>query len=343
VIHSLLTPETYTFDFRRPMRTFSFEPSFSKRSTRAFVCGGLAGNLEMHEKGWLGHKETTIHSGEGPIWTTAWRSNLIAWANDLGVKIYDTNSQQRISYIDREADSPRADLFKCTLRWSDDSNLLIAWADHIKLVNMRPRVTANANALPYQVEITAIFQVDCMISGLAPYPSPPGSFLVLAYLPPDTFTNEATSDPAEQRRKAANPPELRIISHSGEELSSDVLQLNGYEFFGCNDYVLQPAFTTSIEDGFYVVVSPKNIVLVRKRDESDHVQWLVENKRYEEALSEVERIGGNKFDAPVIGKKYLEHLVADGAFLRAPREFLLPHLNALQVILRRQLSCVRLC
>ena len=36
----------------------------------------------MYEKGWLGHKETVLHSGEGPIWAIEWRGNLIAWAND---------------------------------------------------------------------------------------------------------------------------------------------------------------------------------------------------------------------------------------------------------------------
>jgi hypothetical protein len=43
----------------------------------------MAGNLIMHEKGWLGHKETVLHLGEGPIWQIRWRGRLIAWANDL--------------------------------------------------------------------------------------------------------------------------------------------------------------------------------------------------------------------------------------------------------------------
>lgn len=65
------------------MRTLALEPNFAKRGTRAFVCGGMAGTLELHEKGWLGHKETVLHSGEGPVWQVRWRANLISWANDL--------------------------------------------------------------------------------------------------------------------------------------------------------------------------------------------------------------------------------------------------------------------
>ena len=75
--------ENYSFDKKRPMRTIALEPNFSKKSSRSFVCGGMNGYLVLHEKGWLGHKETTIHSGEGPIWTARWRGTLIAWANDL--------------------------------------------------------------------------------------------------------------------------------------------------------------------------------------------------------------------------------------------------------------------
>jgi hypothetical protein len=89
VVHSLSTPENYSFDMKRPMRTVAMEPNFAKKSSRAFVCGGLSGSLVMREKGWLGHKETTIHSGEGPIWQVRWRGQLIAWANDT-VSSYST-------------------------------------------------------------------------------------------------------------------------------------------------------------------------------------------------------------------------------------------------------------
>lgn len=71
------------FDMKRPMRTVALEPQFGRRNSRALVHGGLAGDLVLREKGWLGHKETLLHSGEGPIWQVRWRGRLIAWANDL--------------------------------------------------------------------------------------------------------------------------------------------------------------------------------------------------------------------------------------------------------------------
>jgi vacuolar protein sorting-associated protein 41 len=248
-----------------------------------------------------------------------------------GVKIYDRDAQVRITYVDRPPDSPRADLFKCNLYWQDDTTLLIAWADCIKVarIRARPRTTAGPSSLPpLYVEVTAAFQLDCMISGIVPHPTPPSptastlhapkSFLVLAYIAPDKFSNEATVDRAEQARKAANRPELRIISRVGEELSSDELSLNGFHQFGCNDYALAEAEGLSEASGqqCYVVLSPRSIVLVRPRDKKDHVDWLVQQKRYEEALEVLEAMDGEGADANEIGQQYVEHLFEEGESFR---------------------------
>lgn len=52
-------------------------------------------------QGWLGSKDTILHSGEGTIQDIKWSGNLIAWANDLGVKVYDRTVHQRIAYVER--------------------------------------------------------------------------------------------------------------------------------------------------------------------------------------------------------------------------------------------------
>jgi hypothetical protein len=283
-----------------------------------------------------------------------------------GVKVYDTVSQTRITFIDRPANSPRADLFKCTLHWQDDSTLLIAWADHIKVARVRSRPTATAGAPsnngatkppPLVVEITAVFQLDCMIAGVVPHPTPQTSlvaaalpassgtttpapaltsFLILAYTPPDNSLlsgdgNEAANDRAAQARRAAERPELRIVSRSGEELSGDVLAVAGFQAYGCNDYWLAEgdegtAAATSTDESrgkCYFVLSPKDVIVVRARDRRDHVHWLVERERFEEALEEVQHMGETDrtgdVDVVKIGQRYMEHLVGDGSlfhFLR---------------------------
>ncbi|CAE6469171.1 unnamed protein product [Rhizoctonia solani] len=320
VIHSLSTPEAYVFNLKRPMRTVTLEPGFGHRGSRAFVCGGLAGTLVLHEKGWLGHKETTLHSGgEGPVWASAWRTTLIAWACDTGVRLYDTSSTTRVAYLDRPANSPRADLFRCTLRWQDDVTLLIGWADYIKVARVRQRGEgATTNSSTITIEVLAVLQVDCMIAGLSPHANA-GSFLVLAYITPDTFADADDAPPTTreaQRRREAHRPELRLISRAGEEHASDALSITGYHLYGCNDYALVEG--AGPLGTFWIVLSPQALIIARPRDVKDHIEWLVQRKRYEEALEVLEDMGPQgQVDASIIGQKYLQHLVDDGEYDKA--------------------------
>jgi hypothetical protein len=55
-----------------------------------------------------------LHSGEGTVHVVKWRTSLIAWANDAGVKIYDTASYQRITFIERV---PHSSLLRPQLVW----------------------------------------------------------------------------------------------------------------------------------------------------------------------------------------------------------------------------------
>ncbi|KAJ9477425.1 Vacuolar protein sorting-associated protein 41 [Pseudozyma hubeiensis] len=373
-ISALATAEQYVFDSKRPMRCISLEPNFGRKSSRAFVCGGMAGSLTHREKGWLGHKETVLHSGEGPIWTTRWRGNMIAWASDKGVRVYDADAKQRISFISPPSKDVRGDLHRCTLYWQDDRTLLIAWADHIKVAKIKQKQHAGtagssgasiasnstqntASALSkvgvpgasaahpqYYIEITAIFQLDCMISGIAPYGL---DYLVLAYVTEEPDESDDEDDDHENgsvsrafKRREALRPELRIISRAGEELSSDVLSLNDYSRFQCNDYLLIPSIEAhaysaallagrkvrqaSTEAQQFYVVSPKDIVVSKPRDEKDHVEWLLERQRFQEALVKIEGMGRtaalqNGFDAEEIGKKYLNWLVEEDRYSEAAR------------------------
>ena len=161
------------------------------------------------------------------------------------------------------------------------------------------------------------------------------SFLIVAYSPPETFedTDQMTDDRSRQARKAAERPEMRIISRAGEEVAADALSITDYQHWGCNDYAIVSTAElddplVSYTDRNYVILSPRDLVLVMPRDRRDHVQWLVERARYEEALKEAEEIEAQERMAVVktddvdmakmhltaqeIGQKFVEHLVSEG-------------------------------
>ncbi len=117
--------------------------------------------------GFFRSSNNVIHAAEGPIYAIAWCGSLIAWANDIGthriqwqartcdaphsrdslrlthapagVKIYDVNTEQRITFIDRPKGSPKADLYRCSLCWEDPHTLLIGWADMVRIAVIKAR------------------------------------------------------------------------------------------------------------------------------------------------------------------------------------------------------------
>ncbi|KAF8859309.1 vacuolar assembly protein-like protein [Acephala macrosclerotiorum] len=129
-------------NFARPVQAVALSPDY--KNDRAYISGGLAGNLVLTvggragtnststttgtaaatASGWLGTiglssnagKDTILHSGEGTISTIKWSltGRYVAWINEHGVKIMRSNlnlesadsdsAWKRIGHIDRPQD-----------------------------------------------------------------------------------------------------------------------------------------------------------------------------------------------------------------------------------------------
>ncbi|ORX62542.1 vacuolar protein sorting-associated protein 41 [Hesseltinella vesiculosa] len=332
-IYGLYTDDIQHFDYRRPVKAVAIDPEYARKNTHQFASGGMAEQLIMNEKGWLGHQNTVLHANEGPIYSIQWRNNLIAWANDAGVKVYDTNSGLRISYIHRPANSPRPDLYKCRLVWKDDKTLMIGWANTVKVAHVfeTPRQQQATGQPPLFMKIITMFQTDYIIGGIAPFND---TILLLAYLTEDEISSSDvdTLDPASQRRRLATRPELHIVdpAQDNEEVSVDVLAMHGFEHYQANDYTL--GFLME-EDMFYIM-GPKDVIVARPRDLDDHLEWLMEHGKYGEALQAAReeqqrrRVAGvespdtisQRFDAKTIGQTYLNYLIDQKRYEDAAKE-----------------------
>jgi hypothetical protein len=277
----------------------------------------MAEQLIMSEKGWLGNKkDVVLHANEGPIYAIKWRNNFIAWANDTGVKIYDTTTNVRITFIDRPEGSPRADLYKCRMCWKNDTTLLIGWADTVKVAVIKPNLNANIQAGQpnHFVEITTIFQTDYIISGIAPFND---TLMLLSYIMEEEDDDEEENETNIGRKRLAAKPELHIINNDNEEISTDVLALHGYEHYQANDYVLE----FLMEEDMFYIMGPKDLIAARSRDEDDHIEWLLEHSRFGEALTAIRlAVNSKKFNADEIGQTYLNWLITEKKYDEAAKE-----------------------
>ncbi|KAI7904801.1 uncharacterized protein BX663DRAFT_503574 [Cokeromyces recurvatus] len=307
-IYALYTSEIQFYNFKRPIKSIALDPEFARKSTRQFVSGGMAEQLILSEKSWLlGHKDVVLHAGEGPIYAIRWRNNFIAWANDTGVKIYDTTTNARITYIDRPEGSPRADLYKCRLCWKNDTTLLIGWADTVKVVAIKPQSNTTAGQQrSHYAEIVNIFQTDYMISGIAPFND---TVMLLSYLLDDDNDKDTC-------RRLASKPELHIINAENEEISADVLALHGYEHYQANDYALD----FLMEEDMFYIMGPKDLIAAHSRDQDDHIEWLLEHERFGEALDAIRtNPNSKKFNEEEVGQTYLNWLMNEKRYDEAAK------------------------
>ena len=303
-IASLTTSEQYQFDARRPLRVIRLEPHFASRSSRAFVCGGMSGVLTYREKRWFGHRDVVLHSDEGPIWALAWRGRWLAWANDRGVRVAHAQTHEMITLMPTPDDAPRPELARCTLAWRDASTLVVAHGDRITIA----RICEASDS--HYVEVTDILQLDCLVAGMA---CTPQSMFILACVEYDDGV----------------APELRCVSWQGEELSSDALDMqrsrcmNDWHMCMAQEVRYDPLRQHDMRRPVLYVASPRQLSVLRPRDERDHIAWLLARRAYRQALEALEALGSAPaaalgYDVAAIGREYLWYLMEErGAYAEA--------------------------
>ncbi|KAJ2270940.1 Vacuolar protein sorting-associated protein 41 [Coemansia sp. RSA 451] len=326
VVHGLYTDDVTIVNYSRPVKAVALDPYYSRKASRRFVSGGTAGQLIMYEKKWFGKSDSILFTSAGPIQTIRWQENLIVWACDEGVQIYNTDQGTRISQIARPEGSPRPDLYTCRLHWKDSHTLLIGWANFVQVVVLKERAQQQSPALGFTgtgndsrpllyAEVSVMYRTDFIVCGLALYRD---NFLVFTYgdhqMIEGITAEDDTQIPREEqqhRMRNAPPPELRMIDRNIEEVSSDVLPLEGFQLLQPNDYGLaycaahsssasaksprpenefddNSAGAQTNEADTWFILSPKQLVSVRPRGLADHVQWLTERGNYQQALADIE-------------------------------------------------------
>jgi hypothetical protein len=282
-----------------------------------FATGGLNQQFIINTKAWFSNRDNVIHSGEGPIYAISWKGNLIAWANNLGVKIYDCATSERVAYVNRPQESPPPNLYRCHLCWLARDTICIGWADSVKVGTIKARPAVAGQGAPSRfLQIVSMFQTDFYISGIAPF----GKHLALLahVVEEDEGDTGSGGGNGENQR-----PELRLMSLAAEELSSDALPINGFEKYQANDYQLQYLQTGgNDEEALYYIVSPRDIVMARPRDADDHVAWLLARGLYQRAVAAAEEhkdtLKQHKFMD--VAQQYMDSLFEEGDYETAAAE-----------------------
>ena len=174
---------------------------YKSGSGRKFIVGD--NRLTLYEKTFLkGLKTTILSESEGQVATIKWNGQFIAWASALGVRVYDLYEKCSLGLIKWEEPKEfKLSDFRCNLKWSNATTLLIGWVDTIRICIIRKRnaIEVSTRNLPGFVvdpskesEIdnysqsnhfshfsVSTFQTDFFICGIAPLDS--SQLVVLGY------------------------------------------------------------------------------------------------------------------------------------------------------------------
>ncbi|GAB6021658.1 Vacuolar protein sorting-associated protein 41 [Chamberlinius hualienensis] len=297
-----------TFD--RPIKSIAIDPDFHKVAAgRRFITGDE--KVILHERSFMSRlKPTILHDGDGTVRNIKWKGRFVAWASNSGVRVYDIIAHQVVSAIPRENSNLRPELYPCNLFWSDEHCLLIGWGESVMVCQVKKKlgpITSKQDPI-YYVEITSKLNMDVYVAGIAWFEK---NAVLLTY----------SHDSIEQIpvRGCSRRPQLRVISPHEEDfddISNEVLAIKGFSENICNDYHLDCV----MNEGLFVIVSPREVVIAEPRGADDHVTWLMEHNKFEEALSVVKKNDGKDIKLHVvseIGKAYLNYLIQCGDYKTA--------------------------
>ncbi|XP_070582392.1 vacuolar protein sorting-associated protein 41 homolog isoform X4 [Erythrolamprus reginae] len=179
-----------------------------------------------------------------------------------------------------------------------------------KICSVKERHASEMRDLPSRyVEIVSQFNTEFYISGIAPLCD---QLVILS------FVKEI---PEKMERECCARPRLDIIQpfpESCEEISSDALTVRCFQENECRDYCLE----YSEGESLFYIVSPSDVVVAKERDQDDHIEWLLEKKKYEEALmaAEISQKTIKKHKVQDIGLSYINHLLEIGDYDLAARK-----------------------
>lgn len=289
----------------RCVKSVAIDPFYHRFGNhRRFVTGD--DRLMLHERTFLGRtKSVVLCDVEGVVHNMRWHNRFVAWASNIGLRVYDIISRCSLGLIKWDKrNNILPSTYRCNLTWKDKGTLLVGWVDTVRICVVKRRLQRPRDVPEYIVEPLSMFRIDYFISGIGPLNH--DQLVILCY-----------SKEKDENGKAMRPQLYVVEAKESKyvELCTDNLSLRDFQNFGCNDYALE----NLVVENLFVVVSPKDIVVANPCDADDRIEWLMKHNKYAEAMEIVNSkdIVLNRNSQISVGKKFLDHLLLMEKYVEA--------------------------
>jgi len=291
------TEDAQEVSLGRCVKSVAIDPLYHKCGiNRRFITGD--DRLMLHERTFLGRtKSIVLCDVEGVVNNIRWHNRFVAWASNIGLRVYDIVSKCSLGLIkwDKRNNIVPSN-YRCNLTWKDNRTLLVGWVDTVRIFGVKRREHMLKDLPEYKVDTLSMFRIDYFISGIGPLEH--NQLVILCY------SKEKDDNDKSMR------PQLYVVEATDSkyvELCTDNLSLRGFQDYDCNDYTLE----CLVVENLFVIVSPKDIVVANPCDADDRIEWLIEHNKYAEAMKIVnsKNIVLNRNSLISVGKKFLDHLL----------------------------------
>ena len=329
-IKDVKSAELTAFDFKRPVSSVVLSDNYA--TSRSFISGGMAGEVILSQRNWLGNRVDSILSkGHGPVLGIFKVEDLLIWFNDTGINFYDIPSKKLLLGVPFEEkkhamsgkhtdDELRLGLFKPHLHSPERDRLIIGWAHKVWYFKITPlkrgtddsfgpgnigsilsSAASSLRVIPdKEVELENCISVPMLIAGLSSFKD--DQLLCLGYEKCYNSNNELILK--------GLPPQLKIFSMAnGTEIYNDEIVSKNYDRLSLNDYHLGKYVEKNGENPVtYILISSSDAINIQQLTLKDHYNWFLDGKRYFDAWK-VGRYVVSDYENLQTGIKYIEKLI----------------------------------
>jgi hypothetical protein len=291
---------TTTFHFSETITAIAVDyTAAAYKSDGMILVGTQSGRLIKYRPSILfGKKEKRVEDGkDSPVKAIAWQDNLVAWADDEGLYLFDIATKSAIGRVPTPCGPGDRDLYPVTLRWTDVDQLLVGWAYTVTVLKVKSSAEEGllTEAGSLVVKVIHSWETDCVVAGLQAFDRDHVVYLGYSTLSAEEASDgiiaDGDTDPAmestevavsgaTQGRKPGSSADLEVVVakiNDGDIVSADVLPLQG------NLYLSQGPFQ------FQLLTSYDTRTLLR---DAPHRQWQLHHYS--------ENRGGDQGKAPVL-------------------------------------------
>jgi len=237
----------------------------------------------------------------GIVSSLKWGNRFVAWSWRDEVRIFDMDEEMMISrvrfewennaVVNNSAIEPSSlgsmktgskdalirtlhEKYRCNLFWKDKYTIFIGWADIVKICQVveqeKSNINPNNGAPSHFVKILCMFSTDFWTCGISSF----GCYTTVLSVDKEYMAIPTSEGEFSKVGQLPNVQILETETTAYSVVQVDALKTRGYTEYKPNDYHLEAL----IDEILFFVVSPKDIILAKARDQDDHVQWLMDHK-----------------------------------------------------------------